>query len=69
MNNNHLEIKELLAFMSLHGISPKELAEILGVTIQAVSLWIEGKRDISITTSRLIRIMQKYPILIREFGK
>lgn len=67
MNNDKLLIKELMAFMQLHGISKKELAEILGVTIQAVNLWLNGKRDISVTVTKLIRLFNKYPTLIREF--
>lgn len=62
-----LMIKELIDFMNKNGISRTELADILGVTHQAVSLWLTGKRDISITITRLIKIMQKYPQLIREF--
>lgn len=64
-----LTIKEMQAFMQKNGLSNKEFAEILGVTIQAVTLWVEGKRDFSITNTRLIRMMQKYPQLLREFGK
>lgn len=62
-----LLIKELMVFMHKHGISANELAEILGVSGQAVSLWLSGKRDVSLTTSRLIRMLDKYPHLIREF--
>ncbi len=64
-----LTIKELIAFMSKNGLSKTEFAEILGVTYQAIGLWLEGKRDISLTTTRVIRCMEKYPQLIREFGK
>lgn len=69
MEEESLEIKELLAFMKLHGLSIHELAEILGVTYQALKLWLDGKRDVSLTTTRLIRMFKKYPHLIREFGK
>lgn len=62
-----LTIKELNEFMNKNGLSRNELADILGVTYQAISLWLNGKRDISLTISRLVRIMQKYPQLIREF--
>ena len=64
-----LTIKELMQFMKLEGLSAKELAEILGVTVQAVTLWLKGERDISMTITRLIRVFQKYPKLIREFGR
>lgn len=68
-SNEHLTIKELTAFMNKNGLSPKEFAEILGVTIQAVNLWLNGGRDFSVTNTRLIRMFQKYPTLLREFGQ
>lgn len=61
--------KELIDFMNLNGLSPKELGDILGVTVQAVNLWIEDRRVISMTTTRLIRMFQKYPMLLSEFGR
>ena len=64
----NLTIKELQAFMQKNGLSVYELADILGVTIQAINLWLAGKRDISVTTTRLIRLFIKYPTLLREFG-
>lgn len=69
LKTESLTIKELQSFMQINGLSNKEFADILGVTIQAVNLWIEGKRDFSITNTRLIKMMQKYPKLLREFGK
>jgi DNA-binding transcriptional regulator YiaG len=65
----HLTIKELLDFMRTYGMSTQEFADTIGVTIQAVNLWIKGERDISLTTTRLVRLLTKYPQLIREFGK
>jgi len=62
-----INAEELQAFMDKHGISQKELSEILGVSIQAVMLWVASKRDISVTNSRLVRLFDKYPHLIREF--
>ena len=69
LKSEQLTIKELISFMTKNGLSHKEFAEILGVTIQAVNLWLDGKRDISVTNTRLIRMFQKYPTLLREFGK
>lgn len=66
-SNEKLSAHELNTFMDENGISVKEFAEILGVTEQAVKLWKNGNREFSITNSRLIRIFQKYPRLIREF--
>jgi len=62
-----IQPKELQEFMNYHGISNKEFSEIFGVTESAVSLWLNGKREMSITNSRLIRLFDSYPQLIREF--
>lgn len=62
-----MTMAEVKAFMKSHGIGEKEFAELLGVTIQAVTLWMNGKREFSVTNSRLLRMFEKYPKLIREF--
>lgn len=59
--------KEIVAFMNYHGLSVKELSEILGVTGQAIRYWKSGERVTTITISRLIRLFIKYPQLLREF--
>lgn len=69
LKTESLTIKELIAFMTKNGLSHKEFAEIFGITYQAVQLWLDGKRDISVTNTRLIRMFQRYPTLLREFGK
>jgi DNA-binding transcriptional regulator YiaG len=67
LTSERMSSVDLQKFMQKHGIAPKELGEILGVTPQAVALWISGEREFSVTNSRLIRIMDKYPKLIEEF--
>lgn len=59
--------EELRAFMNKHGLADKELAQVLGVTIQAIRLWLSGSRTVSITISRLIALFDKYPQLLTEF--
>jgi DNA-binding transcriptional regulator YiaG len=58
---------ELKAFMDKHGISTKEMGSILGVSLQAVRLWLAGDRGISLTITRLIIMFEKYPQLIKDF--
>lgn len=65
--HENLSPEELQKFMRKHGISDYELAEILGVTIQGVNLWLSGGRKFSITNSRLLRMFDKNPELIRDF--
>lgn len=68
MNRNEaLTSEELKLFMDKHGISIKELSSILGITIQAVRLWLSGDRGISLTVTRVIRMFDKHPQLIRDF--
>jgi len=67
VKSDQLTAVELKAFMNKHGISTKELGEILGVTLQAVRLWLGGDRGISLTVTRLIAMFEKYPQLIKEF--
>lgn len=62
-----LTAPELKAWMDKQGFGEKELGEFLGVTWQAVRLWIRGERNVPMTTSKIIRLMQKYPQLMREF--
>ena len=59
--------EELREFMSIQGISKQELADTLGVSIQAVNFWLAGGRDISTVNTKLIRLFKKYPQLFREF--
>ena len=65
--DENLKPEELLDFMNRRGISEKELGEILGVTIQGVKLWLSDKRKINLTITRLVRLFDKYPQLIKEF--
>lgn len=65
--NEKLTDEELRTFMNKHGLADKELGQILGVTLQAVRLWLGGSRSISVTVSRLVRLFDKYPQLLKEF--
>lgn len=67
-NKENLTITELQAFMQKYGLSHQEFADTLGVTIQAITLWIKGQREISLTVTRTVRLLNKYPQLIREFA-
>lgn len=62
-----LTVDELTIFMQVNGFNQVTLGELLGVTRQAVSLWLKGQRDISETNSRLLKLFIKYPNLLREF--
>ena len=66
-DNDKMTSEELLKFMNDHGVNVKNLSEILGVTMPAVRFWLNGTREISVLVSRLIRLFDKTPHLLREF--
>lgn len=65
--NEMMNPEDFIAFMNRHGLSVRELAQILGVGEQAVNLWRKGDREISVLNSRLFRIFDKFPGLLKEF--
>lgn len=59
--------KELLQYRESLNISFYEMADLIGVSWQAVRLWEKDQRQIPETTVRLIRLFQKFPQLRDEF--
>jgi plasmid maintenance system antidote protein VapI len=59
--------KELEEFLNRHKLSITAFAELLGVTFMAVTHWLQGKRSISKTISRLCKLFDKHPELMKEF--
>lgn len=55
--------------MTKHNLDERTLAGIIGVTPGGVSHWMTGKRTISLTVSRLVKTFDKYPQLLKEFGR
>lgn len=66
-NVQNMSVTELQSFMQKHGFNEKTLADFLGVTVQAIRLWTRGQREISIINTRILRMMNKYPHLMKEF--
>lgn len=67
VRNYRVTAEELINFMNREGLEATELASILGVTYQAVGYWMKGEREMTLTVSRLIRLFDRYPHLLREF--
>ena len=59
-----LKPNELLSFMTKHQLGEGELALTLGVTREAVRHWLAGRRDISHSTSKMVKVLDQYPQLI-----
>lgn len=62
--NKKLKPDELLSFMKKHQLSEGDLALTLGVTREAVRHWLAGRRDISHSTSKMVKVLDQYPQLI-----
>jgi len=59
--------EQVQEFLNKHGMSDSDLAILIGVSPQAVWMWAHGKRDMSLTVSRLCRLFDRKPELMREF--
>lgn len=61
--------KIILEFRQKYHMSQRQLAMLLGVTVQAVMLWEKNERVVPVTTRRVISLLDRYPELIVEFDK
>jgi len=62
-----MSVDEIKAFRTRHKFTQKSLADLLGVTWQAVRFWELGERNIPQTTVRLLVLFKKFPQLMQEF--
>ena len=58
---------DLIQWMRTHDMSADELAEMLGLTTQAVLYWVQGKRKIPEPIGRLLVFLGQRPQMMREF--
>lgn len=61
--------KEFREWLAKQALSPAEFAKWFGVTEMAVCHWRSGERSISVPISRLLRLLEKHPKLMGEYGK
>lgn len=61
--------EELKTFLERHKLSQCEFARLMGVTYVAVYHWTNNRRAVNRVTARLCRLFDKYPQLMKEFGK
>lgn len=66
-SNEKMTGKELRDYINLNGFSIKEFSDLMGVTPQAMQMWLNGSRAINITNTRIIRLFMKHPTMIKEF--
>ena len=62
MSSDELEI-----FLEKHDMSNKHLADLIGISEQAVMMWVSGDRRIPAPMSRLIRYFNSKPSRMSEF--
>ena len=59
--------EDLKEWMQTHDMTVSELAEMLGLTNQAVLYWTQGKRTIPEPIGRLLVFLGQRPEMFREF--
>ena len=59
--------EDLKEWMQTHDMTVSELAEMLGLTNQAVIYWTQGKRTIPEPIGRLLVFLGQRPQMFREF--
>lgn len=62
-----MQKEQVKAFLIKHSLSETELAEVLGVKKSCVNHWINGRRSVSLTVARLIRMFDAEPDLMKVF--
>lgn len=60
---------DLNGFLKRHGLNYRTFAELIGVTEGGASHWMTGRRSIPLSVARLCKLFDRYPDLMREFGK
>ena len=66
-NDIDMSREDLREWMRTHNMSADELAEMLGLTTQAVLYWTQGKRKIPEPIGRLLEFLGQRPQMFREF--
>ncbi len=58
--------KFIYEFCVRHTLSKNQLADMIGVTSNAVDHWYSGRRDVPYSTRKMMAICDKYPGLVAE---
>lgn len=63
-----MDPKNLKAFLMKHSLTESEFSRLLGVTPMAVNHWLTGRRSVSLTVARLIKLFDIEPELMKVFA-
>lgn len=66
-NKINMTKAQLLEFRKDFKLTQETLAELLGITVQAVRLWETDQRRIPETTARILRMFRSNPDLMGDF--
>ena len=66
-NDINMSRADLIQWMREQGMTNEDLAEMLGLTTQAVLYWTQGKRKIPEPIGRLLVFLGQRPQMMREF--
>lgn len=67
MFNIQMTATDLNSFIHRHQLTDAKLAEILGITVNAIHHWRAGRRRIPDIYVKVMRSFDKYPGLMAEF--
>jgi transcriptional regulator with XRE-family HTH domain len=62
-----MRVEELRKFLDRHGLSQRELSELIGVTKPAVDHWLSGRRDVPKPMAKLIRYFDREPAAMARY--
>ena len=66
-NDINMSRADLIQWMREQEMTNEDLAEMLGLTTQAVLYWVQGKRKIPEPIGRLLVFLGQRPQMMREF--
>ncbi len=64
---SNMTAKEVIDFRLRHRLSKDDLAEILGLSVSAITMWETKQRGVSVPLRRLFDLFDRKPELMNEF--
>lgn len=61
-------MNEIKAFMIKHNLTKGQFADLMGFTRPAAHHWVLGQREVPEVVLRVMKMIDKYPGLLKEFA-